>query len=87
MGNVLPDTNWPRLTDVCTTSAAPPPSCPVVRTRHLNAPVAAPIACIEMDTNGKSIEPHIDDAEEQVKRAASKTLVRWGRADRMLPDL
>jgi bifunctional non-homologous end joining protein LigD len=30
---------------------------------------------------------HIGDADELVKRAASKVLKGWGRADQTLPDL
>ena len=30
---------------------------------------------------------HVGDAKELVKRAASKALAGWGRADQTLPDL
>jgi bifunctional non-homologous end joining protein LigD len=51
------------------------------------APVAAPISWKEMETIDKPSHFHIGDAAELVKRAASKALSGWGRADQVLPDL
>ena len=51
------------------------------------APVAAPITWKEMETIDKPSHYHIGDAAELVKRAASKALAGWGRADQVLPDL
>jgi len=51
------------------------------------APVAAPITWKEMETIDKPSHFHIGDAAELVKRAASKALAGWGRADQVLPDL
>jgi bifunctional non-homologous end joining protein LigD len=51
------------------------------------APVAAPITWKEMETIDKPSHFHISDAAELVKRATSKALVGWGRADQVLPDL
>ena len=50
------------------------------------APVAAPISWKKMETitTGRF---HVGDAAELVKRAASKSLSGWGRADQSLPDL
>jgi bifunctional non-homologous end joining protein LigD len=52
-----------------------------------NAPVAAPISWKEMETIETPARFHIGDAAELVKRAASKALAGWGRADQILPDL
>ncbi len=51
------------------------------------APVAAPITWREMETIDKPSHFHISDAAELVKRAASRALSGWGRADQVLPDL
>lgn len=51
------------------------------------APVAAPITWKEMETIDKPSHFHIGDAAELMKRAASKALAGWGRADQVLPDL
>ena len=51
------------------------------------APVAAPITWKEMETIDKPSHYHIGDAAELVKRAGSKALAGWGRADQVLPDL
>ena len=51
------------------------------------APVAAPITWKEMATIDKPSHFHIGDAQELVKRANSKALAGWGRADQVLPDL
>jgi len=51
------------------------------------APVAAPITWKEMETIDKPSHFQLGDAAELVKRAASKALSGWGRADQVLPDL
>jgi bifunctional non-homologous end joining protein LigD len=56
------------------------------RTRE-RAPVAAPISWKEMETIDAPSHFHVGDGPELVKRAASKALSGWGRADQVLPDL
>ena len=51
------------------------------------APVAAPITWAEMMTIDAPSHFHVGDAGELKKRAASKSLRGWGRADQLLPDL
>jgi bifunctional non-homologous end joining protein LigD len=51
------------------------------------APVAAPITWKEMETIDTPAHFHIGGAAELVKRARSKELAGWGRADQTLPDL
>ncbi len=51
------------------------------------APVAAPITWTEMETIDSPAHWHVGDAAELVKRAGSKALAGWGRADQTLPDL
>ena len=51
------------------------------------APVAAPISWKEMETIKSPARFHVGDAAELVKRASSKALSGWGRADQSLPDL
>ena len=51
------------------------------------APVAAPITWKEMETIDKPSHFRIGDARTLLKRASSKTLAGWGRADQVLPDL
>jgi bifunctional non-homologous end joining protein LigD len=51
------------------------------------APVAAPITWREMKTIDKPSHFRVGDAGELSKRAASKALAGWGRADQALPDL
>ena len=51
------------------------------------APVAAPITWAEMMTIDAPSHFHVGDAGELKKRAASKSLAGWGRADQFLPDL
>ncbi len=51
------------------------------------APVAAPITWKEMETIDTPAHWHVGDAAELVKRAGSKALAGWGRADQVLPDL
>lgn len=57
-----------------------------VRARE-NAPVAVPITWKEMETIDAPNHFHIGDAAALVKRAGSKALSGWGRADQTLPDL
>ena len=57
-----------------------------VRARE-NAPVAVPITWKEMEGIDAPNHFHIGDAAELVKRAGSKALSGWGRADQTLPDL
>ncbi|MBZ9848042.1 DNA ligase D [Mesorhizobium sp. CA14] len=51
------------------------------------APVAAPITWAEMKTIDAPSHFHVGDAAELKKRAASKSLAGWGRADQSLPNL
>ncbi|RZI76708.1 MAG: DNA ligase D [Pseudomonas sp.] len=51
------------------------------------APVAAPITWKEMETIDKPSHFHVGDEKELLKRAGSKALAGWGRADQVLPDL
>ena len=51
------------------------------------APVATPITWAEMKTIDAPSHFHVGDAGELKKRAASKSLAGWGRADQFLPDL
>jgi bifunctional non-homologous end joining protein LigD len=51
------------------------------------APVAVPISWEELRTLDTAARWHIGDAPELLKRAASRDLATWGRADQMLPDL
>jgi bifunctional non-homologous end joining protein LigD len=57
-----------------------------VRARS-GSPVAAPISWKEMGTIGTPAHWHVGDAAELVKRATSRALSGWGRADQVLPDL
>lgn len=51
------------------------------------APIAVPLTWEELrDIDGAS-HWHIGDGAEMIKRANSKNLVHWGRADQILPDL
>lgn len=51
------------------------------------APVAAPITWKEMATIDTPAHFSITDARTLLRRASSKALSGWGRADQMLPDL
>ncbi|MER8387126.1 DNA ligase D, partial [Mesorhizobium sp. M1380] len=51
------------------------------------APVAAPITWAEMKTIDAPSHFHVGDAPELKKRAASKAMAGWGRADQSLPNL
>lgn len=51
------------------------------------APGAAPINWKEMETIDKPSHFHLGAAAELVKRARSKALAGWGRADQALPEL
>ena len=57
-----------------------------VRARE-GAPVAVPITWKEMETIDNPSHWTIRDGTELVKRAGSKALSGWGRADQTLPDL
>jgi bifunctional non-homologous end joining protein LigD len=50
------------------------------------APVAAPVAWDELDRYDSGHHFSIRDADELLKRAASKALAGWGEADQALPD-
>ena len=52
-----------------------------------HAPVAVPITWEELRTLDGAARWHVGDAAELLKRAASKDLIGWGRADQVLPDL
>ena len=52
-----------------------------------HAPVAVPITWEELRTLDGAARWHVGDATELLKRAASKDLIGWGRADQVLPDL
>jgi bifunctional non-homologous end joining protein LigD len=52
-----------------------------------NAPVAVPITWEELRTLEGAARWHVGDAAELIKRASSKDLRGWGRADQVLPDL
>ncbi|WP_324740893.1 DNA ligase D [Tsuneonella sp. CC-YZS046] len=56
------------------------------RTREF-APLAVPLTWEELRDIDAPSHWHIGDGEEMLKRAASKNLARWGRADQVLPDL
>jgi len=50
------------------------------------APVSAPIAWEELDKYESGHHFSINDAAELLKRASSKALAGWGKADQALPD-
>jgi bifunctional non-homologous end joining protein LigD len=51
------------------------------------APIAVPLSWEELRDLDSPAHWHIGDAAEMVKRARSKALAHWGRADQILPDL
>lgn len=51
------------------------------------APIAVPVTWEELRDLDKASRWHIGDATEIVKRASSKDLIYWGRANQILPDL
>lgn len=51
------------------------------------APVATPLTWEELHELDSPAHWNVGDAAELVKRAASKELAQWGRADQSLPDL
>lgn len=51
------------------------------------APIAVPITWEELRTIDTPAHWHIGDGAEMLKRAGSKDLAHWGRADQLLPDL
>jgi bifunctional non-homologous end joining protein LigD len=51
------------------------------------APVAVPITWKELSKLDRASKWHIGDTAELLKRASSKDLAGWGRADQSLPDL
>ena len=51
------------------------------------APVAVPVTWEELRTLDTASRWRITDGTALVKRAASKDLMGWGRADQLLPDL
>ncbi len=52
-----------------------------------HAPIAVPVTWQELRTLDSAACWHIGDAAEMVKRAKSRSLTLWGRADQLLPDL
>jgi bifunctional non-homologous end joining protein LigD len=57
-----------------------------VRAREF-APVAVPVTWEELRNLDAASRWHLGDADELVRRAGSKALSGWGRADQVLPDL
>jgi bifunctional non-homologous end joining protein LigD len=51
------------------------------------APIAVPVTWEELRDLDKPSHWHIGDSAEMVKRATSKNLAHWGRADQVLPDI
>lgn len=51
------------------------------------APIAVPLSWEELRAIDKPSHWHIGDGAEMLKRAASKNLAHWGRADQLLPDI
>jgi len=51
------------------------------------APIAMPLTWKELRELDKPSHWYIGDGPEMLRRAASKNLAHWGRADQVLPDL
>ncbi len=51
------------------------------------APITVPVTWDELRLLDKPSHWHIGDGPEMLKRAAASKLLRWGRADQVLPDL
>jgi bifunctional non-homologous end joining protein LigD len=51
------------------------------------APVAVPMTWIEKKTVDTPAHWQVGHSAQLVKRASSKALAGWGRADQFLPDL
>jgi bifunctional non-homologous end joining protein LigD len=60
---------------------------PYTARARANAPVAAPVTWDELQDIHQAYHFTIADGEELLKRAASKSLRGWGRAEQYLPDL
>ncbi|SIO57999.1 ATP-dependent DNA ligase LigD phosphoesterase module /ATP-dependent DNA ligase LigD polymerase module [Bradyrhizobium erythrophlei] len=54
---------------------------------RVGAPVAAPISWTEMKAIEAPSHFHVGDAPELIRRATSKALMGWGRAEQVLPEL
>ena len=54
---------------------------------RVGAPIAAPLSWTEMKTIEAPSHFHIGDASELLRRATSKALMGWGRAEQVLPEL
>ncbi|WP_260929181.1 DNA ligase D [Novosphingobium sp. 9] len=52
-----------------------------------HAPLAVPVTWEELRNLDKPSRWHIGDGAEMLKRASSKNLAMWGRADQFIPDL
>ncbi|MFM6831741.1 MAG: DNA ligase D, partial [Novosphingobium sp.] len=57
-----------------------------VRSRE-HAPIAVPVTWEELRDLDSPARWHIGDGAEMIRRAASNELMRWGRADQVLPNL
>jgi bifunctional non-homologous end joining protein LigD len=54
---------------------------------RVGAPIAAPLSWTEMKTIEAPSHFHVGDASELLRRATSKALMGWGRAEQVLPEL
>ena len=50
-------------------------------------PIAVPLSWEELRGLDKPSHWHITDAEQMLKRAASRELAHWGKADQVLPEV